>query len=400
MSHFHDPKPLSPNEKRKELIKDALTLLLAIFIVGLSFFILNPWSQSVIDEARQDRQIQNNTQLIYHRGVIQEISFENQVEDSFTGVGMLEQNLQVQIVEGEKKDQIIPIKATLLNGKAQLEKGYGVIIQEKISPDGQSTFTFSDIYRMERVIIFVVFFVILVIILSGLKGLSSFLSLIFSIIILVQFMLPQVILGTNIFWITLISCSFIVLISIFLSHGFDRKSLVAVSSIMLTIVIAVAISSWAVAFTRLTGMGTEEAFFLAANQKNQFLDFQGILLAGIVIGTIGVLDDVTITQAATVKELNEANPLLTSGQLFWSAMNVGREHVVSMVNTLAMAYAGGALPLLLLLTLGSGSPLWVILNNEIIVEEIVRTTAGSIGLLLAVPITTILAAKFLRTKKV
>jgi uncharacterized membrane protein len=206
------------------------------------------------------------------------------------------------------------------------------------------------------------------------------------------------ILGANLFWITFVSSLFIVLISIYLSHGFNKNSTVAVGSIMITIVISALISTWAVGFTHLTGLGSDDAFFLASNQMNQFLDIRGVLLAGIVIGTIGVLDDVTITQSATVTELSEANPKLTSMQLFWRAMNVGREHVVSMVNTLAMAYAGGALPLLLLLTLGNGNPLWVSLNNELIVEEIVRTIAGSIGLLMAVPITTAIASKFLKKK--
>jgi uncharacterized membrane protein len=251
---------------------------------------------------------------------------------------------------------------------------------------------------MDRVILFAGILLVLVVLLSGFKGLGSFFSLLFSVIILVQFLLPQMILGANLFWITFISSLFIVLISIYLSHGFNKNSTVAVGSIMITIVISALVSTWAVSFTHLTGLGSDDAFFLASNQMNQFLDIRGVLLAGIVIGTIGVLDDVTITQSTTVTELSEANPKLSSWQLFWRAMNVGREHVVSMVNTLAMAYAGGALPLLLLLTLGNGNPLWVSLNNELIVEEIVRTIAGSIGLLMAVPITTAIASKFLKKK--
>jgi uncharacterized membrane protein len=121
-----------------------------------------------------------------------------------------------------------------------------------------------------------------------------------------------------------------------------------------------------------------------------------LLLAGIIIGTIGLLDDVAITQAATVEELHKANPQLTTKELFWRAMNVGKEHVVSMINTLALIYAGGALPLLILLaTINTSSPLWVVLNHESVVEEIVRTVGGSLGLLLSIPITTLLAAKLI-----
>lgn len=379
-------------------MKDLLTLALAIILVTLSFVILNPWSQSVINDARVERQSDNGVNQEYHKAVVERIDSERTVNEEFSGVQLLEQMLTVQILEGDDKGQSAEITASILDEQNRLEKGTTVVIREEISPEGESSYSFADVYRMDRVLLFALIFLVFVVMLSGFKGLGSFFSLLFSIIILVQFLLPQMILGANLFWITVISSLFIVLISIYLSHGFNKNSTVAIGSIMITIVFSAIISTWAVGFTRLTGLGSDDAFFLASNQMNQFLDLRGVLLAGIVIGTIGVLDDVTITQSATVTELSEANPKLSSLQLFWRAMNVGREHVVSMVNTLAMAYAGGALPLLLLLTLGNGNPLWVSLNNELIVEEIVRTIAGSIGLLMAVPITTAIASKFLKKK--
>ncbi len=396
--HYHEPERKTPTERRRAYLKDFLTLLLAIGIVVISFLILNPWSQSVINDARIERQPEGSATQEYYKGVVERVISERTVSEEFSGVELLEQVIEAQIAEGLARGEVVELTISVLEQQSKLERGNTVVIRQETSPEGLVEYSFADVYRMDRVLVFAVIFLVLVVLLSGFKGLGSFFSLVFSVIILVQFLLPQVILGANLFWVTVISALFIVLISIYLSHGFNKNSTVAISSIMITIVISAIISTWAVTFTRLTGLGSDDAFFLASNQMNQFLDIQGVLLAGIVIGTIGVLDDVTITQSTTVSELSEANPKLSSWQLFWRAMNVGREHVVSMVNTLAMAYAGGALPLLLLLTLGNGNPLWVSLNNELIVEEIVRTIAGSIGLLLAVPITTAIAARFLKKK--
>jgi len=199
-----------------------------------------------------------------------------------------------------------------------------------------------------------------------------------------------------VYWLTAITSLVILLVSVYLAHGLNKKSVISTLSIILTISLAALFSVWAVALTKLSGFSTEEAVYLASSQWHQYLDLRGLLLAGIIIGTIGLLDDVAITQAATVEELHKANPQLTTKELFWRAMNVGKEHVVSMINTLALIYAGGALPLLILLaTINTSSPLWVVLNHESVVEEVVRTVGGSLGLLLSIPITTLLAAKLI-----
>ena len=148
----------------------------------------------------------------------------------------------------------------------------------------------------------------------------------------------------------------------------------------------------------LSGLGTDDAFSLQFGQTGN-INFKGLLLGGIIIGTLGVLDDITTSLSATIEEIKKANPKYTFWELVKSGLRVGSEHISSLVNTLVLAYAGVSLPLFLFLILNPMQhPLWTILNSEIIVEEIVRTLAGSIGLILAVPITTLLAAWLNTTK--
>jgi uncharacterized membrane protein len=301
-------------------------------------------------------------------------------------------------VEGPEAGQTINLEVYLYKHMPPLTKGQTIVVRQISFPNNQkdTSYSFVDIYRLESAAYLVLIFIVLVIILAGFQGLTSFMGLSFSIIVLLWFFLPQIINGGNVYWLTAITSLVILLVSVYLAHGLNKKSVISTLSIILTISLAALFSVWAVALTKLSGFSTEEAVYLASSQWHQYLDLRGLLLAGIIIGTIGLLDDVAITQAATVEELHKANPQLTTKELFWRAMNVGKEHVVSMINTLALIYAGGALPLLILLaTINTSSPLWVVLNHESVVEEVVRTVGGSLGLLLSIPITTLLAAKLI-----
>lgn len=141
------------------------------------------------------------------------------------------------------------------------------------------------------------------------------------------------------------------------------------------------------------GVGNEDTFYLASISSVD-IDLRGILLAGVIIGMLGVLDDVTVAQAATIDEIKRANPKTQFKQLYKAGMSVGRDHIASLVNTLALAYVGSSLPLFLLLYINSANiPIWVTLNSEFIAQELIRTMAGSIAIVLAVPITSLIAAK-------
>jgi uncharacterized membrane protein len=182
--------------------------------------------------------------------------------------------------------------------------------------------------------------------------------------------------------------------TIYLAHGFSTKTTIAVISTFLTLVGIGILSALFVKITFLTGLGSEDAASLRFGATSN-IDFRGLLLGGILIGALGVLDDVTTGLSASVFELHKANPGMAFPQLFKSGLTIGKEHISSLVNTLVLAYAGAALPIFLMITLNVNRyPLWSILNDGLIIEEAVRTLAGSIGLVAAVPLTTLLATLY------
>ena len=151
------------------------------------------------------------------------------------------------------------------------------------------------------------------------------------------------------------------------------------------------LAAWSVEFARLTGIATDDASTLQVLLGNGVIDPRGLLLGSMILGAVGVLDDVTTTQASAVAELHEANPTLSSAELFRRGMNVGRDHIAATTNTLLLAYAGTALPLTLILS-AQQQPVGILLSFDALATEVVRTVVGSIGIVAAVPLTTAIAA--------
>ena len=259
----------------------------------------------------------------------------------------------------------------------------------------ETTYFITDHVRSNYIYLLAVIFILIVIVVGKVKGISSLLGLTFSIFVLFLFILPSILNGGNPLLIGIIGSLAIAIPSIYLSHGFNQKSTIALIGTMASLVIIFSLSILFTNLMKLTGFSSEEAMFLQG--ENFSLNMKGILLASIVFGGIGLLDDVTVSQVSVTKELNEATKKMSSNELFRKAMNVGQDHISSMVNTLFLAYASSSLPLVLLLR-QQDAPFREILNNEIIAEEILRTIIGSIGLVLAVPITTVLAVYFFKKK--
>jgi uncharacterized membrane protein len=188
----------------------------------------------------------------------------------------------------------------------------------------------------------------------------------------------------------LIGTILISIVSLLVAHGRSERIYIALVSTLFTIGIAFGLASIAIHIAQLFGNGTEEAFYLQSAPLTP-IDLRGLLLGGMIIGLLGVLDDCATAQAAAVDEIYSANPSFTWMELYRRGMSVGREHITALVNTLALAYAGASLPLLLLFV-AYPQPWWVTLNSEPMAEELVRTLVGSVGLLFAVPLTTIIAA--------
>ena len=232
-------------------------------------------------------------------------------------------------------------------------------------------------------------FVAAVLLLGRLRGALSLAGLAASLALILVFVVPSILDGNSPLAVALTGSLAIALVTIPLAHGTGAKSMAALlgtaASLLLTALLAVLFTE----LTHLTGLSSEEAIFLQLGQAD--LSLEGLVLAGIVIGALGVLDDVTISQASTVLALRRANPALGFRELFRRALQVGRDHVSATVNTLVLAYVGAALPTLLLFSaadLGVGE----VVNFELVASEIVAMLVGSIGLVAAVPITTGLAA--------
>jgi uncharacterized membrane protein len=256
-------------------------------------------------------------------------------------------------------------------------------------PVAGSGYSFNDFERRRPMLILAAIFVAVVLLFARLRGALSLAGLAFSIAIVLLFVVPAILDGGSPLAVAVVGSLAVALITIPLAHGGGPKSLSALlgtaASLLLTAGLAVLFTE----LTHLTGLSSEEATFLQLGQADLSLD--GLLLAGMVIGALGVLDDVTISQASTVLAMRHANPSLGFRELFGRALQVGRDHVSATVNTLVLAYVGAALPVLLLFSatdLGVGDAV----NFEIVAKEIVATLVGSIGLIAAVPITTALAA--------
>lgn len=220
------------------------------------------------------------------------------------------------------------------------------------------------------------------------RGVSALAGLVVTFGLLVYFVVPAILGGESPLLVAIVGSAAIMLIVLYLTHGFSLSTTVAVLGTLISLTLTGVLSSATVSAMHLTGMTDDISTSVGLSLS---INMQGLLLAGIVIGSLGVLDDVTVTQAATVTELAEANPAYGFKDLYRAAERVGRSHIASVVNTIVLAYAGSSLPLLILIIAG-GDSLGGIVSDQVIAQEIARSAVGTLGLIAAVPVTTLLAA--------
>ncbi len=254
-----------------------------------------------------------------------------------------------------------------------------------------------DHKRTDALLWLTVIFVIAVLAVTRTQGIGAIIGMILSFLILFKIVLIQILSGTNPVTATLLGATLITPSTFFLSHGINRKTITAVIGTIITLIVTGLIAKFFAEFAHLSGLASEEANFLSIGAKEN-IDFQGLVLAGMIISILGVLDDITISQASVVEQLRAVNKKLKIKELFTRAMNVGRDHIASLVNTLILVYAGASLPLLLLF-MDNEQSFGEIINLEFMSTEIIETLVGSIGLVLAVPITTILACYIIKKGK-
>lgn len=283
------------------------------------------------------------------------------------------------------------LEETTQSATRSLHAGDDIYVLATTRDDGTSTYSFYDYRRSSSLWLLTIVFAIAVVALGRWRGLGALAGLAASLAVLVVFMLPSLLDGNNPVVVAVVAASAIAFIALYFAHGVSVATSVALIGTFASLALTAALSWVFVAAAKLSGYTDDSAFFV--DTLGGRIELRGILLAGFVIGALGVLDDVTVTQVSAVAELR-AHTDGSPSRIFRAALNIGRDHISSTVNTLFLAYAGAALPLLLLFSEAHQSTT-SIAGREIVATEIVRSLVGSIGLVAAVPITTWLAVKAL-----
>ena len=290
---------------------------------------------------------------------------------------------------GQDKGTAVELELAEGPGTPKVEVGDKVVLGFTADAPPGSQYYLSDFQRRAPMLWLAALFVAAVVVLGRMRGVRALVGLAITMLTLVAFLIPAVLEGRSPVAVAVVAASFILLINLYLTHGVTLSTTTAVVGTLASLGLIGLLSVAFVGAAHLTGIGSEEASFLQAASSR--VNLEGLLLGVIIIGSLGVLDDVTVTQASAVQEIHLANPELGTAGLYRSALRIGRDHVASTVNTLVLAYAGASLPLLILLV-EANRRVSDVLTGEVVAAEIVRTLVGSIGLVASVPITTALAA--------
>jgi uncharacterized membrane protein len=294
----------------------------------------------------------------------------------------------VRLAEGPEKGGTTDLELFDGPGQPRLRTGDRVVVGRAVDRGGVDYY-FSDFQRSSSLLWLGLVFAVAVIAVGRLRGLAALVGLGLSFVLLVAFVLPAMLEGRSPLLVAIVGSSAIMFVLMYLAHGVNPKTTTALIGTLLSLILTGVLAAVFVEAARVADVTTEETAFLQIEASQ--VSLEGILLAGIIIGSLGVLNDVTVTQASAVWALRQANPRLGPFELYRRAMRIGRDHIASTVDTLVLAYAGASLPLLLLFTLAS-RPIGDVVTGGLVAEEIVRTLVGGIGLVASVPVTTGLAA--------
>lgn len=304
-----------------------------------------------------------------------------------TDVDALHQTIRAEILDGDEAGKTVSIE----NDYLELEVGETFYLMHTTSSlDGTDYYSVSDKVRTPALLFLTVLFVAVVVLFGGVQGIRGLVALFGSFIFIGALLLPGILNGYSPVLVAIGVASLIIVLGSYVTHGFNRTTSAAVVGMIVTIAFTGLLAFFAIDLANLSGWSDDEVTYLHLNTRGS-IDLAGLLLGGILIGLLGVLYDAAIGQAVSVEELARAGKHYTRREVYLRALRIGREHVGALVNTLAIAYAGAALPLLLLFYGFDNLDIVQTLNREMFATEIVRILVGSIGLVLAVPITTAVA---------
>lgn len=372
-------------------IKNKLKILLLCLLILLGTIIVTKPTFAQEQEATTE----------YMKGKIIEIVEEREIELPDTEEKQLYQKIKILITEGDEKgEEIISENGAQPMGHInEYRVGDEILISQ--ATDGENEIYYIiDYVRTKSLAVLFLIFVILAVLIGRKQGFLALVSMALSFLIIFIYLLPQIQQGKDPIITAIISSMLIIPITFYLSHGFNKKTTIAIVGTVIALIITGILSVIFSNLTHLSGADSEEILFLQG-ANNTIYNLKGLLLAGILIGTLGIMDDITISQTSIVYQLHDLKNDISTGELFKRSLQLGRDHIASMINTLILVYAGASMPLLLLFINESRS-FSEIISLEVVATEVVRTLVGSIGLILAVPITTYLSCHLVKrnTKEV
>ncbi|MFE7759594.1 YibE/F family protein [Streptomyces sp. NPDC057429] len=294
----------------------------------------------------------------------------------------------VEVTTGDDKGRTF-VEVVQPDSSRQLREGQGVVVAYAPDAPRDLQYSVTDVDRSFPMALLAGIFALAVIVVGRLRGLMALIALAVSFAVLTLFILPAILQGSNPLVVAVIGSSAIMLIALYTCHGLTARTSVAVIGTLISLLLIGLLGSLFIGWASLSGNTDDNTGLIHGLYPE--IDMSGLLLAGIIIGSLGVLDDVTVTQTSAVWELHQADPAMGVRRLYRAGIRIGRDHIASVVNTLVLAYAGAALPLLLLFSIAQSS-VGTVANSELVAMEIVRTLVGSIGLVASVPVTTVLAA--------
>lgn len=376
-AHGHSPDDVAPASDRT---RRRVTAAVVPFAIATAIGMIALWPP----EARLDVPGAAGPAQAQYRGVVAEVT-SSPCENLPGQEGFTCSVVDVRLEEGPEEGSRVSLDMAEGPNVRHVSEGDNVIVARAADEVPGQRYYFVDYERRPALLVLAIAFGVVVVALSRWRGVMALVGLAISLAILVQFVLPGILAGRSPLAVAIVGGAAIMFVTLYLAHGFNVRTTSAVLGTLLSLALTGVLALIFVEAARFTGFGSEEAVFLQISAQQ--VNLQGLLLGGIIIGSLGVLDDVTVTQASAVWELRIANPRYSAWELYRSAVRIGRDHIASTVNTLVLAYAGASLPLLILFTLAN-RPLGSVVTGEVVAEEIVRTLVGSIGLVASVPITT------------
>lgn len=298
-------------------------------------------------------------------------------------------NVTVELTSGTESGRVVDLEDVPLSAFPPFAVGDRLELERSGVAGSSMEFYIRDFRRLPALGWLLGVFVLAVLAVGRWHGLRALAGLGFSLATVVGFVVPAVLAGRSPALVALVASCAVMVVTLYLTHGFNEQTTAAVVGTTAALALTVGVGVWAIEGARITGFASENA--MMAGFAVNGLNLRGLVLAGLIISALGVLDDVTVSQSSTVFALRDAAPDLGVRELFIRAMRVGRDHISSVVNTLFLAYTGASLALLVLFT-SSAIPAGDVVNSEVVAEELVKILVGSVGLIAAVPLTTLLAA--------